>query len=275
MSSSKAAGCTFELTATERFSYAASTKRKHPSAASGLTGSSPISSTTISRALRMACTALVTESSARWRRTSTPSSSRLNQATLSPASTASCPSPSRKNVLPVPEWAAHHQVLVATDPLERAQRTLGRRGDRRETRVPGVEGLARWKCCPRTAGGQRRALTPRDLLAEEHLEHFGWIPALRPGGGQHFRRHTPHIGQMHAPQQQLQFVWQRRRRRAAHEPESAQAEVPVCKLRDSSNRMILPGRAVAWWRISWARSSSANRSSSAAVARPRSTGPDP
>src|SRR5205823_7820329 len=68
MSSSKPAGCTFELTATERFSYAASTKRKNPSAASGLTGSSPISSTTISRALRMACTALVTESSARCRR---------------------------------------------------------------------------------------------------------------------------------------------------------------------------------------------------------------
>jgi hypothetical protein len=42
-------------------------------------GARPMSSTTISRARRIACTALVTESSARWRRTRMPRSSRLNQ----------------------------------------------------------------------------------------------------------------------------------------------------------------------------------------------------
>jgi hypothetical protein len=42
-------------------------------------GARPISSTTISRVRRIACTALVIESSARWRRTRMPRSSRLNQ----------------------------------------------------------------------------------------------------------------------------------------------------------------------------------------------------
>ena len=105
---------------------------------------------------------------------------------------------------------------MAADQLERAQRRLGRRGNRGQTR--GVKGLAGWKCCPRTTGGQRRALASSNLFAEEQLEHFGWIPALRSSGGQHLRRHASHVGQVHAPQQQLQFVWQRRRRRAAHEP---------------------------------------------------------
>ena len=48
-------------------------------------------------------TALVTVSSARWRRTSTPRSSRANQATLMPASTAVWPRASKKKVLPVPD----------------------------------------------------------------------------------------------------------------------------------------------------------------------------
>src|SRR5438132_626636 len=55
-----------------------------------------MSSTTISRARRMARTALVTESSARCRRTSTPSSSRLNHATFKPASRRSGRSPPRR-----------------------------------------------------------------------------------------------------------------------------------------------------------------------------------
>jgi hypothetical protein len=40
--------------------------------------------------------ALLIESSARWRRTSAPSSSMLNQATVRPVSIASCPSASQK-----------------------------------------------------------------------------------------------------------------------------------------------------------------------------------
>ena len=47
--------------------------------------------------------ALVTVSSARWRRSRTPRSSRVNQATLRPSSTACWPSASSRNVLPVPD----------------------------------------------------------------------------------------------------------------------------------------------------------------------------
>ena len=47
--------------------------------------------------------ALVTESSARWARTKTPSCSRVNQATCWPAWTAAWPRASSRNVLPVPE----------------------------------------------------------------------------------------------------------------------------------------------------------------------------
>ena len=47
--------------------------------------------------------ALVTESSARCRRISTPSCWRVNQATCFPVSTAAWPRASSRNVLPVPE----------------------------------------------------------------------------------------------------------------------------------------------------------------------------
>src|SRR5438045_2241816 len=77
--------------------------------------------------------------------------------------------------------STNHKILPPANPLERAQRGLGRRGNRRQTRVPGVEGLAGWKRCPCPTGGQRRALASSDFFTEEHLEYFGWIPALRPG----------------------------------------------------------------------------------------------
>ena len=73
-----------------------------PFGGAGPTGSSPISSTITKSARRIRVIALVTESSARWRRTRTPRASRVNQATWRPASTAAWPSASSRNVLPVP-----------------------------------------------------------------------------------------------------------------------------------------------------------------------------
>jgi hypothetical protein len=61
INSSKPARCTFKLTTTDGFSDTASTNRKKPSAASGETGKRPMSSTTISRARRIAFNALLTE----------------------------------------------------------------------------------------------------------------------------------------------------------------------------------------------------------------------
>src|SRR5674476_1318011 len=103
ISSSNEAGCKFDETATERFSYAASTRRYRPSAASCETGNRPMSSTTTRSARRTRAMALVTVSSARCRRRSTPRSSRVNHATRSTCSTACCPRASSRNVLPVPD----------------------------------------------------------------------------------------------------------------------------------------------------------------------------
>ena len=54
------------------------------------------------------------------------------------------------------------------------------------------------KAASYAAGGQRRTLASSDLLIQQQLEHFGRIPALRTGGGQHFRRSSPHMRQPHA-----------------------------------------------------------------------------
>ena len=157
-------GADCELIAMERFSYAASTRRYRPSAASWATGSSPMSSTTTRSARRTRAMALVTVSSARCRRSRTPRSSRVNQATLRPCSTACWPEGLEQERLAGPRRPAHDQVLPPADPLQGAQRLLGRGRDRGRLRAPGVEGLAGREPGGGAAGGQRGPFPPGGLV---------------------------------------------------------------------------------------------------------------
>ena len=101
--------------------------------------------------------ALVTVSSARWRRTSTPRASRVNQATCSPVSTACWPRASRRNVLPVPDGPQTTRFSRRCDPFQGAQRLLGRGRDRGRLGLPGVEGLAGGERRPRPGGWRARS----------------------------------------------------------------------------------------------------------------------
>ena len=129
--------------------------------------------------------ALVTVSSARWRRTRTPRSSRVNQATCSPASTACWPRASSRNVLPVP--AGPHTTRFSrrcTHSRVRSACWVGA-GIEDSVGVPGVEGLAGGEPGRGPGGWPARTGPAGDLLGEQRFEHLGGIPALRFGGGQH------------------------------------------------------------------------------------------
>src|ERR1700730_1108022 len=109
-----------------------------------------ISSTAINSDRRIRATALVTVSSARWRRTRPPRSSRANQATLRPAST---------------------------------QSGLGGRRDRRRGRFPRLEGLAGREGGRGPAGSEAGAFPSGEFLAEQDSEDLGRFSPLRSGGG--------------------------------------------------------------------------------------------
>src|SRR5215208_8028989 len=68
--------------------------------------------------------------------------------------------------------ATDHQVFATANPFQRAQCRLGWGGDRRETRVPGGEGLAGGNRRVCTTRGQCRAFTSNHLLAQENLDHL-------------------------------------------------------------------------------------------------------
>ncbi len=76
----------------------------------------------------------LTESLAQWRRTSTPRDSKLNQATLRPASTAEWSRASRKIVLPVPESPHTTRFSVSPPTPACAAHRVG----------TGMDGEARW-----------------------------------------------------------------------------------------------------------------------------------
>jgi hypothetical protein len=120
--------------------------------------------------------ALVTVSSARCRRTSTPSDSGVNQATFIPASTACCPRASSRKVFKVPAGPQTNQVFLAVHPFQRAQGLLGGGGHGGQLGVPKV--LTVGKAAPGAAGGQRGAV--RDLLAVPEPDD---ADALRKVGG--------------------------------------------------------------------------------------------
>ena len=154
--------------------------------------------------------ALVTVSSARWRRTRTPRASRVNQATCSPASTACCPRASSRNVLPVP--AGPQTTRFSARPIHSRVRSAAWVGAGIEDsrRVPGGEGLAGGEPRPGPAGGQRGPVPAGDLLGQQRFEHLGGVPALRFGGGQQLGGGAADIRQPHPPQQPLQLGVQRR-----------------------------------------------------------------
>src|SRR5712691_3519509 len=143
-----------------------------------------MSSTTARSARRIRVIALVTESSARCARTSTPRASRVNQARRIPASTACWPRASRKNVLPVPDGP--QTTRFSCRPIHSRVRSAAWAG-------AGIEDRA-WsqasKVLPagNAAGSQRGPVPAGDFLGEQGLEYLGGVPALRPGGGEHLGR---------------------------------------------------------------------------------------
>ena len=157
--------------------------------------------------------ALVTESSARCRRTRAPSCSRVNQATFLPAATAAWPRASSMNVLPGAGRAADDEVLVAADPFQGPQRGLGGGRDRGQPLVPGVERLPGREGGPGAAGGQRGAVAAGDLLGEQRPQDLGGVPPLGFGRGDDLGRDAAHVRQPHPAQQLLQAVVERRRGR--------------------------------------------------------------
>src|SRR6185312_13363721 len=132
-----------------------------------------MSSTTTRSARRIRAMALVTESSARCRRTSAPTCSRVNQATFLPAATAAWPRASSMNVLPVPDGP-------------------------QTTRFS----------CRLTHSRVRSAawVGAGDFLGEQGPDDLGGVPALGLGRGDDLGGDAAHVGQPHAPQELVQAV---------------------------------------------------------------------
>ena len=202
-----------------------------------------MSSTAIRSDRRMRATALVTVSSARWRRTSTPRSSRANQATLRPASTQSWPSASRKNVLPVPDGP--HTTRFS----RRRTHSRVRRADWVGAGIDDAAGSHASKVLPvgKVAAARRVARLDRSRPASSSpsrvREHLGGFPALGPGGGQHLGGGPADVRQAQTAQQGFEVFGQRGRFGGSH------LSVPG----------VLASRAAHWWQSSaraWAHSAS-------------------
>ena len=172
-----------------------------------------MSSTTTSSARRILLIALLTVSSARCRRISPPRSSRVNQATCRPCSTASCPSASSRNVFPVPGRPADDEVLLAVQPFQGPQRLLRRRRDRRRFGFPGVERLPGRERRPGPAGRQGGPVPAGDLGGEQGAQDLDGFPALRAGGGQHLGGGGPGVRHPQPAEQGVHVLGQRRRGR--------------------------------------------------------------
>lgn len=144
-----------------------------------------------------------------WPRTRTPRDSRLNHATLRPASTAAWPRASRNIVLPVPDGPRTsrfsrlptHSRMRSAAGWER-ESTTGL-GPRRQRSCRSATPLPPGGLQPRTGSAwppPRRAV----------FAAFRPAPALRPGGGQHLGSGPAVVGQAHAPQERLELSVQRR-----------------------------------------------------------------
>ena len=142
-----------------------------------------MSSTTTRSARRMRAMALVTESSARWRRTRAPSCSRVNQATFLPGSTAAWPRASSRNVLPVPDGpqTTRFSCRVIHSRVRSACWVGAGTEDRRSSQA--LERLAGGEGGPGAAGGQRGPVPAGDFLGQQGPEDLGGIPPLGLGGG--------------------------------------------------------------------------------------------
>ena len=174
--------------------------------------------------------ALETESSARWRRSITARLSRVCQATVLPRSIARCPSASTRCDLPGPARAADAECLGALDPLQRAQRLLGRLRDRRGVLVPGVEGLAGRQPRLAAAHPDRGLVAALGLFGQQDPQDLAGLPALRGRGRDHLGRGAADIGHPQPAQQPVELGGQRRRLGGLdrHAPKPSQARVERC-----------------------------------------------
>ena len=157
--------------------------------------------------------ALVTESSARCRRISTPSCSRVNQATCLPASTAAWPRASSRNVLPVPDGP--QTTRFSCRPIHSRVRSAAWVGAGTEdscssqaSKVFPVGNAARAR---RVASDERSR--PATSSVEQGPQDLGGVPPLGLGRGQDLGGDAAHVRQPHPAQQLLQPGVQRRRGR--------------------------------------------------------------
>ena len=157
--------------------------------------------------------ALVTESSARCRRTRAPTCSRVNQATFLPGSTTAWPRASSMNVLPVPDGP--QTTRFSWRPIHSRVRSAAWVGagteDRRSSQASNVFPVGNAALARRVAREER--VPAGDFLGEQGAQDLGGVPPLGLGRGDDLGGGAAHVGQPHAAQQLLQAVVERRRGR--------------------------------------------------------------
>ena len=106
----------------------------------------------------------------------------VNQATVSPASTAAWPRASQKWLLPVPDGPQMHRFSLRCTHSRVRQGVLGRAWDGGCLLVPDVEGLAGGERRAFAAGAQVGGVAAGGFLGEQDPHDLGGVPALRLGG---------------------------------------------------------------------------------------------
>ena len=137
------------------------------------------------------------------------SDSRLNQATRMPASMTAWPRASTKWLLPVPDGPAMarfsarptHSRVRNADWVGAGMEESSGRHDSKVLPAGNPAALAAL-----AAGG---VVTTGGFFFEQDTEHFGGVPALRAGGGEHVGGGGAHVGQPHAAQHGGELVGDR------------------------------------------------------------------
>ena len=145
-------------------------------------------------------------SSMRWRATSPPSCSTLNQVTVRLALMAAWPSASQKWLLPVPEGPATTRFSWRPTHSSDGEGALGGGGDREPGRVEGVEGLAGGERGAASADLDRGGVAAAGFFVEQHPDDFGGVPALRFGGGDDVVDLAAHVGHAQPPAEPIDLA---------------------------------------------------------------------
>ena len=236
-----------------------------------------MSSITIRSARISRLIALLTESSARWRRINVASDSSVCQATVLPSSIAACPKASARWLLPVPDGPQMQRFSARAihSSVRSACCVAAGIGDAAAFHASNVLPAG----SPRRAATHpdRRAVAAGGLLGEQDAQHFGGIPALGLRRGEDLGGGVANVGHPQPPQQPVDLIGQRRGGRGldGHPPKPSQERVErcsdCCSLARVGNAMTSPP----WCARIAARSPSAKRPASAAARSASSTWPAP